>query len=571
MTGLRITLGQHTRRGRKPVNQDFHGAVIPEAAMLAAKGIAVALADGISSSRLSHIASETAVKNFLEDYYCTSVSWSVTGSATRVIRAMNAWLHVQTRQAHDDPDHGHVCTFDALVLHSATAHVFHVGDARVYRLAGGDVEQLTRDHRVVVSSVESYLGRALGAGPDVEIDYQAHPLCPGDHFVLATDGVCAGIEPPGLARAIAEHPDDLDAAARAIVAAAAAGGGGDDLTVQVVRIDAVPLGSAAELGLLASDLPLPPPLLAPRTVLDGYRVVRQLHASDRSHVYLATDEDGVAVALKIPATDLRADAPALRRFMMEEWIARRIDNPHVLRAAAPRRRTALYVATEYVEGQSLGQWMVDHPRPDLHSVRVILDQVARGLQAFHRRGMLHQDLRPENILIDKTGTVRIIDFGSVRVNGLAESILLQDRILGTVQYAAPEYFVGEAGTQRSDIFSLGVIAYQMLTGALPYGATVPRATRRSEQRRLLYRSAMLADRDVPSWVDGAIAKAVSVDPRQRYAEVSEFLSDLKQPNPDFIQGSRSVYQRNPLRFWQGVALGLAVLSGVLAYRLLAAS
>ena len=567
MTGLRITLGQHSQRGQKPVNQDFHGAVIPDAPMLAAKGIAVALADGISSSALSHIASETAVKNFLDDYYCTSAAWSVTTSATRVIRALNAWLHVQTRQAHDDPDHGHVCTFDALVLHSATAHVFHVGDARVYRIGGGTIEQLTRDHRVVVSSVQNYLGRALGAEQDVEIDYQAHPTSPGDCFILATDGVCAPLDPACLIRVIADHPDDLDAAARAIVAAAAASGSDDDLTVQIVRIDAVPLGSAAEAGLLAADLPLPPPLLAPRAMLDGYRIVRQLHASNRSHVYLATDEDGTAVAIKVPATDLGADAPALRRFMMEEWIARRIDNPHVLRAAPPRHRTLLYVATEYIDGQSLGQWMVDHPRPGLQPVRAILDQVARGLQAFHRRGMLHQDLRPENILIDANGTARIIDFGAVRVDGVVESLLLQDRILGTIQYAAPEYFLGEAGTRRSDIFSLGVIAYQMLTGLLPYGAAIPRTTKRKQQRRLVYRSAVLSGRDIPAWVDGALAKALSIDPAQRYEEASEFVADLHQPNPAFIQGSRALLQRDPLRFWQGISLALAILALTLAYKL----
>jgi len=252
---------------------------------------------------------------------------------------------------------------------------------------------------------------------------------------------------------------------------------------------------------------------------------------------------------------------------MEEWIARRIDNPHVLRAAPPRHRTLLYVATEYIDGQSLGQWMVDHPRPGLQPVRAILDQVARGLQAFHRRGMLHQDLRPENILIDANGTARIIDFGAVRVDGVVESLLLQDRILGTIQYAAPEYFLGEAGTRRSDIFSLGVIAYQMLTGLLPYGAAIPRTTKRKQQRRLVYRSAVLSGRDIPAWVDGALAKALSIDPAQRYEEASEFVADLHQPNPAFIQGSRALLQRDPLRFWQGISLALAILALTLAYKL----
>ena len=105
-------------------------------------------------------------------------------------------------------------------------------------------------------------------------------------------------------------------------------------------------------------------------------------------------------------------------------------------------------------------------------MRGIVEQIARGLRAFHRMEMLHQDLRPENVMIDKTGTVKIIDFGAVRVAGVAETERPadRDRIKGTAQYTAPEYFLGEGGTPQSDLFSLGVIAYQMLTGRLPYGA-----------------------------------------------------------------------------------------------------
>ena len=125
---LKISIGQHSDQGRKPSNQDFHGALIPEQPLLGLKGIAVVLADGISSSNVSHIASESAVKSFLTDYYCTSDSWSVKQSAQRVLAATNSWLYSQTRQsqyAHADKDKGYVCTVSALVLKSATAHLFH--------------------------------------------------------------------------------------------------------------------------------------------------------------------------------------------------------------------------------------------------------------------------------------------------------------------------------------------------------------------------------------------------------------------------------------------------------------
>src|SRR6185369_4790349 len=189
----------------------------------------------------------------------------------------------------------------------------------------------------------------------------------------------------------------------------------------------------------------PPPLLEARMTLDGYRIVRELHASSRSHVYLAVDTDTEAlVVLKAPSIDLQGDPAYLERFMMEEWVARRLNSAHVLKPCAQaRKREHLYVATEYIEGQTLSQWMIDHPRPSLEAVRSIVEQIARGLQAFHRLEMLHQDLRPENIMIDTTGTVKIIDFGATRVAGITELATPLERgdILGTAQYTAPEYFL----------------------------------------------------------------------------------------------------------------------------------
>src|ERR1051326_5849436 len=119
---LKISIGQHSDKGRKESNQDFHGAMIPGQPLLAAKGIAVALADGISSSPVSRVAAESAVKGFLTDYYCTSDAWSVKTSAQRVIDATNSWLHSQTQQSHYryDKDRGYVCTLSALVIKSTT-------------------------------------------------------------------------------------------------------------------------------------------------------------------------------------------------------------------------------------------------------------------------------------------------------------------------------------------------------------------------------------------------------------------------------------------------------------------
>ena len=553
---LKLSIGQFSDRGRKEKNQDFHGAIIPDPPLLGLKGIAIGLADGISSSDVGGIAAESAIKGFLTDYYCTSESWSVKTSAQRVIAATNSWLHSQTRRSQHayDKDKGYVCTLTVMVAKSRVAHIFHIGDARVYRVSGNSLEQLTTDHRVFISAEENYLGRALGVNPQIEIDYQAIPLEQGDVFVLATDGVHEHVTAAFVAAAIG---NDLDAAAKAIAEQAYNQGSPDNLTVQIVRIEELPDGEAQEVLGQAAALPLPP-LLEPRMVFDGYLIQRQIHASSRSHIYLAVDTDtNAVVTVKIPSIDLRDNANYLRRFMMEEWVARRIDSPHVLKPSLPsRKRNYLYTVMEFVEGQTLSQWTIDNPRPDLETVRGIVEQIAAGLRAFHRLEMLHQDLRPDNIMIDKTGTVKIIDFGSTRIAGVAEAepFTNHDDILGTVQYTAPEYLAGEAGSPCSDLYSLGVIAYQMLTGHLPYGADMAKTRTKAQQKRIPYRAAGLA---IPSWLDGALRKAVHPDPYRRYSELSEFTFDLRHPNLEFLNPvATPLIERNPLLFWQ-------VLTGVL--------
>lgn len=570
---LKITMGQHSDKGRKEINQDFHGAYVPLEPQLSVKGIAIALADGISSSAVSHIASQAAVTGFLEDYFCTSDAWSVKKSAQRVLTATNSWLHAQTQQSQYryDKDKGYVCTLSALVIKSTTAHIFHVGDTRIYRISGGSLEQLTNDHRLRVSQDTHYLGRALGMNAQLEIDYQALRVEKGDIFFLATDGVYEYAGAAFTIDAISRHGGDLDAAAKVIVDEAGRQGSTDNLTAQIVRIEELPEQDAGEIYQQLTALPFPP-MLEARMDFDGYKIIREVHASSRSHVYLAVDiETDTPVILKAPSIDLRGNPEYLERFMMEDWIARRISSPYVLKPCEhTRKRNYLYVATEYIEGQTLTQWLIDNPKPGMEAVRGIVEQIARGLQAFHRMEMLHQDLRPENIMIDKTGTVKIIDFGSTRVAGLMEIATPVERnhLLGTAQYTAPEYFLGESGTKRSDIFSLGVVAYQMLTGRLPYGTQVARSRTRAAQRKLRYDPVLDEHREVPAWVDGALRKAVHPNPVERYEELSEFVYDLRHPNSRFLGRKQPpLLERNPAVFWRSVSFIFAVIIILLLVKL----
>jgi serine/threonine protein phosphatase PrpC len=556
---LSLTVGQHSSAGRKPVNQDSHGFFIPAAPELGTKGIVVAVADGISSSAVSQEASATAINSFIDDFYATPESWSVITAGQRVLQSINSWLYGRSRnsQYRYDPDEGYVCTFSGIVFRAAKAYLFHVGDSRIYRLSGSTLEQLTDDHQAADEG--GYLTRAMGLEQAFYCDTKSLNTRIGDIFLLATDGVYRHLTQSQVISTIEQHPD-LQQAAEMLIKMAHEAGSEDNLTVQLVRVEGHPEPGKLPIDS-ATQLPAPP-ALAPKMQFDGFEILRELYVSSRSHVFLARDNDsGEQVVIKTLSTDLEDDPAAIERFLMEDWIARRLDNVHCLKAIDSHRpRHYLYTVTEFVEGQSLSQWLQDNPEPSLDEVRRIIDQIARGLQAMHRKEMIHQDIRPDNILLDKNGTVKIIDFGATRIAGIAEQGAEADLILGTAQFTAPEYFLGQQGSTQSDIFSLGVLTYHLLSHALPYGTAVSKAYNVTAQRKLSYQSLLRGDRNIPFWVDDSIRKAVQIQPHRRYREVAEFVFDLNHPNPDFLNKARPpLIERNPVLFWQCVSLLLFVL------------
>ncbi|MDA3869981.1 MAG: bifunctional protein-serine/threonine kinase/phosphatase [Gammaproteobacteria bacterium] len=569
---LKVSVGQHSDKGRKEINQDFHGVYIPQEPLLSLKGVVIALADGISSSDVSQIASEVAVTGFLADYFCTSEAWSVKKSAQRVLMATNTWLHSQSQQSQHryNKDRGYVCTFSAMVIKSNTAHIFHAGDARIYRLQNHSLEQLTEDHRLWISQEKSYLSRALGINPSLEIDYLSLQVEQGDIFILVTDGTYEYTNAAFIVDAIYANKNDLDDAAKSIVNEAYKQGSGDNLSIQIVRVDELPNHDTNEIIQHITELPFPP-MLEARMEFDGYKIIREVHASSRSHVYLAVDsEENTQVILKTPSVDKRNDQAYMDRFLMEEWIARRIDSPYVLKPCSlTRKRNYLYIVVEFIEGQTLNQWMIDNPNPSLENVRNVVEQIAKGLRAFHRLEMLHQDLQPNNIMIEATGMVKIIDFGSTRVAGLAEltSPIEQNTMLGTAAYTAPEYFLGEGGTTRSDLFSLAVITYQMLSGKLPYGAQVAKCRTKAAQNKLHYNSILDEKREIPVWIDDVLKKALHPKPCKRYEELTEFVYDLRHPNEEFLNKTRPpLMDRNPIIFWKSVSFILSIIVIILLSR-----
>ena len=570
---LKVSIAACSDKGVKSDNEDFFGSLVPEEPQLTLKGITAAIADGMSGSDAGKQASDCCITSFLADYYSTPDSWSVKKSGQQILSATNSWLYSQGQLRYESAK-GMVSTFSVLLLKSTTAHIFHIGDSRIYRFRQGNLEQITRDHRVWVDKEKSYLNRAMGIEPHLEVDYHSFPLEKQDLYILTTDGVHDFLEDKIIREIIASAGDDLQKIAETIVARASSNASDDNLTCQLVRVEQLPLAREDEILRRHANLPFPPPL-SPGMILDGYRIEEELHASKRTQIYRAFDtRTNTRVILKTPSVLYDDDTHYIEHFLHEEWAGKRIQHKNVLRVlGSDREKSGLYYVTEYIEGQTLREWMDNTSRPYIREIRKIVEQIATGLRAFHRMEMLHQDLKPENIMIDRNGVVKIIDFGSVKIAGIAEITPLDhqqsDQVVGTLNYTAPEYHLGQRGTVKSDLFSLAVITYEMINGALPYGHDMPEKPDRLKLSRLEYVPSFHNNPMVPIWIDGALRKATAINPQLRYDALSEFLHDLSTPNPQFLGAEEQLplAQRNPLVFWKSLA-ALSMLGNLILLYLL---
>lgn len=569
---LTLTAGQVSEAGKRETNEDCMGLRLPDEPARTLKGVAAVIADGVSSATAGREASELCVQSFLADYYSTPETYSVKKSAGVVLTALNRWLYSRSNGV-DEAHRGHVSTFSAVIIKSQTAHILHVGDSRIYRIRDGQLEQLTRDHATQISETERYLSRAMGMDASLEVDYRPVDVRAGDLFVLTTDGVhdwmsdesMQGLIEPAL---LAGAP--FESVCRGLIDRASEAGSDDNLTCQLLRVDDVGPPEAEEVSRDLARLPLPP-FLEPGMRIDGYRVEREIHASSRSQIYLVTDvESGRRLAMKTPSVNFEDDPAYLERFVMEPWIGTRVDHPNVVEIVDNERpKTFLYYLMDYVDGETLSEWRASRGQVEIREVTEIIAQTADGLQAFLRREMLHQDIKPANIMVDRTGRVRIVDFGSCWVAGIREiaAPIERDIALGTAQYAAPETRLGETAGASSEIFSLAAVAYELLTGEPPFGDAIESVRTVKDFDRLAYRPSYELDPMIPLWLDRALRKGLSARPEDRYRVFSELIHDLQHPNPEL--GTRwqpRLADADPARPWKLLVAGLVVLwIGTLVY------
>jgi len=554
-SAVKTSVGFASETGPRERNEDFAGAVFGMELPKPRRDTLAAIADGIGGAKGGRVAAETAVRGFLDGFCDLPETMEVRRAAATVLNSLNGWIFSQSRR--DNKLAGMGCTFTALVLRGRVAHVLHVGDTRAYRLRGDRITCLTTDHvREGGDGRSNILNRALGVETEVRVDYAAHPIALHDRFLLCSDGVHAYLTPDSIAE-ILRARSASDDSARALVTAALQSGSTDNCTALVIDVVDLPTVDSATVGADIMQLPLIPVPIDGQTV-DGF-VLKVLISDGRyTRLFGAIDEiEGGEVALKFPKPQVAATATYHAAFVREAWVGARVNSPWIGRIIElpPGRQTCLYTVMPLYQGELLSTRMGRRPLVGLEEGRNIAIKLARAVAALHRAGIIHRDIKPDNVILESEGSLKLIDLGVVRVPGLED--FPPEDIPGTIAYMAPEMFAGEPGNQATDIYALGVTMFRAFTGEFPYGnidAVSP--SRRS-------RPVPLAELrpDLPAWLQAALGRAIATNPADRFQDVMEFALEMEggpSRAPVAARRPQTLYERSPVRFWQGVAALLAL-------------
>jgi serine/threonine-protein kinase len=294
--------------------------------------------------------------------------------------------------------------------------------------------------------------------------------------------------------------------------------------------------------------------------LDQYKLIEVIARSGMASIFKAIDQvGGATVAIKVPYMQFESDVVFYGRFQREEEVGRRLNHPNIIKVLTPKRKSRMYIAMEYVEGLSLRALMREPGGMPTEKALDIARQICEAMVYMHSQGVVHRDLKPENILVTHEGQIKIMDFG-IALDESARRLTWSglSSTIGTPDYMAPEQVSGRRGDVRTDIYSLGVILYEMLTGNLPYSGpnvyTVMRSkTAEDPQPPSAFKP------DIDPHLEEIVLHAIERAPRDRYASANEMLEDLRDPSRVVPKGRAQRLHPRSLamqRMRRGIVYGL---------------
>lgn len=516
--------------------------------------VIAALADGVGTSKEGRDAARRAV-DMLVDYYLTRPqAWSPRRALREFASQINRLLHQESQLRHGGPEL--VSTLSVIALEGNQLQGLNVGDSPVFLYRKGTLTQLSQHHSLAEEGLEHVLTHAIGLAPTLEPYCWETTIESGDIILLCSDGVSNALPVEKISQLLKSR-----AGAHTIVSAAReAVEEKPDLhdDASAVVLDIVEPGwRGANTGRSFEVLTQ----LTTRQTLDSYRLIRSLQSEGR--VWLAEKiSDGSRQVLKFPPLDAANDEVRRDGFVREMWNATRINSPDFVPAQTPAEGSLRYYTMDYIEAPTLREVLKKGPL-SVEDTIVLARTLLRAAQFLLSHDLAHGDIKPDNILMISGPTESkfiLLDLGSA-----AEIFSVTNRA-GTPSYLAPERFQRGALSERTEIFAIGVVLYEMLTRTYPYGEIECFQRPSFEQT---WRSPTKLNPAVPPWLEAIIQRSLAVNPADRYQNFSELVFDLTHPTQvaAFIRHDAPWLERNPLLFYKTLSLLFFLTSAVLLYLL----
>jgi serine/threonine-protein kinase len=513
-----------------------------------ARGSLAVVADGVAGSGRGGDASKLAVATALRIFREARAGATARETLALIVSEANLAIYDDGMKARDRGRGA--TTFTAAIFRDNEVTVGHVGDSRAYVLQSGTIRRLTADHSTAGAQVRLgllsdsdamkaksryQLTRSLGHDPFVKVDYATAVVGAGNHVILCSDGVHGCVSEGEMLEIVGRYAPVE--ACRQLVTLAEKRGTDDNVSVQIARIDRVELvtySRGAAFYPKAQPAGLNIESEVGKVLDDRFELAELLSEGGMAKVYRAVDRtSGQNVAVKIPFMRFESDPASYTRFQREEEIGKLLDHPSILRVLPVDKKSRQYLVMEFLEGQTLAQKLeTTRPLPPGEAVR-ITSRLCEAMQYVHDHEIVHRDLKPQNVMLCTDGTLRIMDFGIAKApRDRNLSIKGFTPTMGTPDYMAPEQVRGEAGTEQSDIYSLGAMLYEMVTGSTPF---------QGDNAFVVMNSRLSGDPVAPRKLkpelspvlEEIILHAMEREPGKRYESVTGFQSDLD--HQDLVQ------------------------------------
>jgi serine/threonine protein phosphatase PrpC len=510
-----------------------------------ARGAVAVLADGVAGCGRGEVASRLALEAAVQTFRDGKPGAPARQLLTQMFNAANLAVFDRSIQGEDQGPLATTLTISLFRNDNVT--VGHVGDCRVYLIKKGEIRLLTKDHtyaglqvkmglispeEAMTSSFRYVLTRSLGQEPFIRIDLESVEVAPGDFLVQCSDGLHGSVTSAEILQEATHYPPEE--ACRRLVALAERRGSDDNISVQVARIEKVERvlhfrGSRSYQEV--SETPASSDGIRLGEILDGrFRIEEMINQGGMSSIYKAIDlTTDHPVAIKVPMMRFESDPGFFSRFQREEGIGMSLDHPSILHYWPVEEKSRPYIVMEYLEGQTLSRLLHIVKRLPVPDALRIASRICDALEYMHRRNVVHRDLKPQNIMICNDGTMRIMDFGISKALGQKRITFAGlSSAMGTPDYMAPEQVKGKSGDSRTDVYSMGAILYEMVTGSTPFeGANAfivmnARLTGDPVAPRKL-------NPQIPPQVEEIILHAMERDPAQRYPTAQAMKAELDSP------------------------------------------